>query len=85
MTSREIVQRTVRFQKPPRLAANIGSLGVSDVAGIPVRAPESFKPEVPGQDEWGCVWEKTAVPNMGQVKGHPLADIRDLDTAGSGL
>ena len=79
MTSREIVQRTVRFQKPPRLAANIGSLGVSDVAGIPVRAPESFKPEVPGQDEWGCVWEKTAVPNMGQVKGHPLADIRDLD------
>ncbi len=31
-------------------------------------------------DEWGCTWERSATTaNMGQVKGHPLADWNNLD------
>jgi uroporphyrinogen-III decarboxylase len=37
-----------------------------------------WQPEVPGMDEWGCVWEQTETANMGQVKGHPLADVSKL-------
>jgi len=41
----------------------------------------SFEPEVEGEDEWGCVWAKTEMENMGQVKGHPLKSIDDLSTS----
>jgi hypothetical protein len=58
----------------------MGCFGVSDVAGIPVKRPATFKPACEGADEWGCVWAHTEVKNMGQVKGHPLEDIRKLDT-----
>jgi hypothetical protein len=40
--------------------------------------PASFAPEVEGEDEWGCVWAKTEMHNMGQVKGHPIQSIEDL-------
>ena len=52
----------------------------NDIAGLPVKAGEGFAPRVEGADEWGCVWEHTAVKNMGQVKGHPLANAADLDS-----
>jgi hypothetical protein len=80
MTSYEIVYRAVHFGRPARLPVRFGAFGQDDVAGLPVKAAESFVPAVPGQDEWGCVWVKTAVPNMGQVKGHPLEDISKLDS-----
>ena len=79
MTSRDIVKQAISFMHPPRLPVVMGSLGVSDVGGVPVGRPASFVPAVPDADEWGCVWAHTAVPNMGQVKGHPLEDIRRLD------
>jgi hypothetical protein len=28
-------------------------------------------------DEWGCHWEHTEVANMGQPRGHPLADVSE--------
>jgi hypothetical protein len=31
-------------------------------------------------DEWGCVWERTEMKNMGQVKGHPLEDWGAVDS-----
>ncbi len=79
MTSREIVQRAIRFERPPRLPVRFDALGVADTAGIPVSAPESFRPSVPGEDEWGCIWRKSEVKNMGQVKGHPLASLADVN------
>jgi len=79
MTSREVIQKAIRFQRPPRLPVTMGCFGVSDVGGIPVKRPASFKPACEGADEWGCVWAHTEVKNMGQVKGNPLADIRKLD------
>jgi len=30
-------------------------------------------------DEWGCLWVRSELDNMGQVKGHPLADWNALD------
>jgi len=79
MTSKEILKKAINFQRPPRLPVLLGALGVSDSAGLWSRQPEGFVPVVPGADEWGCVWSRTDVPNMGQVTGHPLEDIRGLD------
>ena len=79
MLSKEIVQRAIHFQYPPRLPVMMDCFGVSDVSGVPIKPPDSFQPAVEGQDEWGCVWAHTDVKNMGQVKGHPLEDVGRLD------
>ncbi|MCE9559992.1 MAG: hypothetical protein K8R88_13715 [Armatimonadetes bacterium] len=80
LTSREIVRKTLRRQGPPRLAVSMPGLGVDDRAVMPFQPPARFVPARPGADEWGCIWDKTDVPNMGQVIEHPLADIRLLDS-----
>jgi uroporphyrinogen decarboxylase len=87
MTSKEIVRRALHFQRPPRLPALMGSLGVSDVAGTWLWGSAAFRErprpaslrEGEREDEWGCVWGQTHVPNMGQVINCPLEDIRKLD------
>lgn len=81
-TSIEILRKAIHFQRPPRLPVMMGSLGVSDVGGPWFYASEEFanrpnKPE--GMDEWGCIWAKSHLANMGQVVGHPLKDIQGLD------
>lgn len=78
MTSREVVSRAIHFRDPPRLPVTMGCFGVDDTGWAGGQAPAGWKPGVPGEDEWGCQWEKTDVENMGQVTGHPLADIRKL-------
>ncbi len=78
MTSYEIVKRAIRFERPPRLPVRFAAFEQDDTAGVPVKAPAGFDPDG-GVDEWGCRWEKTDVPNMGQVKGWPLEDIRQID------
>ncbi len=79
LTSRQIVSRAIHFQTPPRLPVTMGCFGVDDTAWVGGKTPVGWVPAVPGQDEWGCVWEQTDVENMGQVKGRPLADIGGLD------
>ncbi|HEY3377164.1 MAG TPA: uroporphyrinogen decarboxylase family protein [Armatimonadota bacterium] len=79
MTSREIVKRAITFSRPERLPVRIGELGVDDTAGVPVRLSLDYLPAAPHVDEWGCLWGHTDVVNMGQVKGHPLEDLRGLD------
>ncbi len=78
MTPREIVKKAIHKQRPPRLPVLMDSLGISDSSLIPVRAAAGFTPGVEGEDEWGCVWGQTELPNMGQVVDNPLRDIRDL-------
>jgi len=80
MTSRDIVRRAITYQTPPRLPTTMGRFGTSDVAGVGLKPLESFEPACPGADEWGCVWSKTDVKNMGQVKGHPLENLSKLDS-----
>lgn len=75
MSSFEAVRRAVEFGRPERLPVSFEELGRSDLhfvnwnqAGTGrLRGRETF-------DEWGCLWRRTEVANMGQVKGHPLAD-----------
>jgi hypothetical protein len=75
MTPREVVTRALEFRRPPRLPIN-GYGEVSDVTWIGYE--QLIPPQTAGQagvDQWMCRWEKTEHANMGQVKGHPLADL----------
>ena len=78
MTSREIIQKAIHFQTPPRLPVLMACFGVDDTAGVGPKAPAGWQPAREGLDEWGCVWHKTDMVNMGQVKERPLEDIGGL-------
>ena len=74
-TSREVVRRAVHFEGPDRLPVIFDALGVTDCTWLPWNqigtGDRKFRETV---DEWGCTWCRSEVNNMGQAKGHPLAD-----------
>lgn len=74
----EIVRAAIHHRGPSRLPVRFPNLGCTDTVGLPLKPAASFVPSLEGEDEWGCVWAKTEMANMGQVKGHPLASIDDL-------
>ncbi len=78
-SSREIVSRAIHFEKSERLPMEFERFGVCDVQ---VAKWDQFLPwNVEGRenyDEWGCLWVRTDQNDMGQVKGHPLRQWRDL-------
>jgi uroporphyrinogen decarboxylase len=79
MTSYEIVRRAVRFGTPERMPLVFDSMGVSDKRGVgPDFASDRTRGNGTGRDHFSCEWSKTDAANMGQVKGHPLEDWRDL-------
>ena len=80
MTSRELIQKAIRFENPPRLPVFMDSLGVSDRLWIPVPPPSDFSPSEKGMDEWGCLWNQTEISNMGQIVKHPLPNMDDFKT-----
>ena len=74
MTSYEVVKNAIEFGTPDRLPMRFDAIPeLNDVhwvgwnqTGTGDRtAKQTF-------DEWGCLWERTDTPNMGQVKAHPL-------------
>jgi len=82
MTSRELVRRAIRFQRPERLPFT-GSMGETDFSGDTV----AIFPDIPckwwlgggGEDEWGCQWEvEPGTKDMGQVKNIRIPDLNDL-------
>jgi len=83
MTSYEIVRRAIEFDSPERLPLRYGSLGIDDTYWVPLQAAGGWQPPAPDVDEWGCLWHKpdpeSGIVNMGQPKGHPLADLDHLD------
>jgi len=80
MTRREIVERTITFNKPPRLAMKFDVVGVNDCYDVWTHDPTGWTYGFEGRmaDEWGCIWEKTDVSNTGQVIEHPLRDFAKL-------
>lgn len=78
MTSRELVFRAMEFRRPERLPLSCPSFGVFDVVAVPYTAPADWRPSAEGEDEWGAVWVKTDIPNMGQMKRHPIDQWDDL-------
>lgn len=76
--SREIVQAAVNFQNPERLPLRLPSLKMDDTFSISKN--ENFDSGLNGKiDEWSCVWEQTEMENMGQVKKHPIEDLRQIE------
>lgn len=78
MTSREIVQRAIEFQCPPRLPfwqheVDFAPDDVWDIWEMD-RAEAGWFFDRAGYDDWGCGWRQTEVKNMGAVVDHPLAD-----------
>lgn len=75
MPSYEVVRRAIEFRRPERLPVRFDALGLSDVHSVGWNqigtGDHSLHETV---DEWGCLWVRSEVANMGQVKGHPLAD-----------
>jgi uroporphyrinogen decarboxylase len=87
MQSHEIVRRAIEFDTPPRLPFFLGG-SWSDrlsrvIQGFPNdvcdcwemdRGEAGWFFDNPVQDDWGCLWRRTEVDNMGQVVSHPLED-----------
>ncbi len=79
MTSgREVVVRTVRFQKPDRLAIDLPPEYGSDFVWVDMRPSPDERPRA-GRDEWGAVWANIGVSNLGEVKEFPLTDWSRLN------
>ena len=78
MISREIVQRAIEFQTPPRLP--FFQHQVTDVPDDVCdcwemdRAENGWFFDRAADDDWGCGWAVTDQKNMGQVVRHPLDD-----------
>lgn len=75
----ERVSRAIHFRTPDRLPVFMPGIGEEDFTWVTPHQPSAFMATGVGADEWGCVWEKTAVHNMGQIRHHPLADWAALD------
>jgi len=77
MTSKEIVERAITFNHPPRVPLKFDVVGVSDCYDVWTHDPTGWTWTFTGRttDEWGCVWERTDVSNTGQVVEHPLRDL----------
>ena len=81
MTPRENMKRAIGFLRPERLPVQ-GYGEANDTAWVAceeILPPEAEGYEGPGRlDQWLCHWDTTDVPNMGQVKGHPLVDLAGM-------
>jgi hypothetical protein len=79
MSSYEVVRRAIEFERPERLPLRFEALGLSDVHSVSWNQIGTGDKSLPqATDEWGCLWMRSEMDNMGQVKGHPLANWRAL-------
>ena len=91
MERKEIVRRAIEFETPPRLPFFLGSFWsdklTDTIQGFPNdvcdcwemdRQENGWFFDNPGLDDWGCLWKRTEINNMGQVVGHPLDDWNRL-------
>jgi uroporphyrinogen decarboxylase len=75
MTSYEVVKRAIHFQGPDRLPMRFSMLGLDDTHYVNTNAVGTGdRSEAQTYDEWGCLWVRSEMANMGQVKGHPLEE-----------
>ena len=75
MNSYEIVRRAIHFQRPARLPLSFASLGLNDFCGVSTNLVGTGDHALnETYDSWGCLWVRSEMANMGQVRGHPLED-----------
>ncbi len=80
MERKEIVERAITFNSPPRIPMKFDVVGVNDCYDVWTDDPTgwSWSAEDATRDEWGCLWARTEVSNTGQVVEHPLKDWSQL-------
>jgi uroporphyrinogen decarboxylase len=78
MNSREVVNRTVRFQGADRLPYDFPEKFGTDFYSIGMSPSPDARPRK-GVDEWGAVWQNLGQTNLGEVKEFPLKDWKDFD------
>lgn len=75
MSSCEVVRRAIEFNRPDRLPLSFDSLGLTDFHTVKWNqigtGDHQYRETL---DEWGCIWVRSEMANMGQVKGHPIAE-----------
>ena len=72
-TSKEVIKSAIEFKTPDRMPETGDLAGISwNQAGTGNNntATHTF-------DEWDCGWQKTDLPNMGQITYHPLGNWDD--------
>jgi len=69
--SREVVKRTIKFEKPNRLPFDFPKRFGTDFHFVSMEPSPDARPSQ-GIDEWGAVWENTGATNLGEVKDPPL-------------
>lgn len=80
MNSKERVTAAIKFLTPDRLPVDIPVLGLSDFYHVGWKQiGTGDRAMLRTVDEWGCVWGRTEMKNMGQVIEHPLNNWSDLD------
>ena len=81
MSSYEVVRRAIEFRTPDRIPVRFALLGLNDTFGVAWNN-KGVGDRAKRQDyDWfGCLWERTEMSNMVQVKGHPLEDLSKADS-----
>jgi hypothetical protein len=80
MTNREIVKRNITFENPPRFGIKFDAFDFNDCYDIWLRDLCDYDAARGGRDEWGCVWQRSEMDNMGRISHHPLASWPDYDS-----
>jgi len=78
MTSREIVRRTLRFERPERLAHDFPPPYGSDFSNTGMNPCPDARPSK-GLDYWGCEWDCLGNTQLGEVKNSPLKNWSDFE------
>lgn len=86
MNSREIVERTIRFEWPERIAMSLPSPYPNDFAGAGIAADPNWKPKRWREgtmelwtDEWGVVWGRVDQFSKGEVVRGVIESWDQLD------
>jgi len=78
LSSREVVIRTIKFQRPDRLAYDFPPKYGSDFIWTGMSpSPDARPPD--GIDEWGVVWKSKGKTLLGEVKEFPVKSWEDFD------
>ena len=81
MDSRELVNRTIRFQHPERLPHDFPEPYDSDFYWTGMSPSPDDRPSKGGYDEWGAYWEHLRVQQPGRGEGIPAEEIGRISIA----
>ena len=76
MSSREVIQRCIHFQDPPRVGLYFGRFGCDDTVDV----YDFYVKDEHGTDPWGITWVSFPdLPTIGVPERHPAERIEDVE------